>query len=149
MNDCAGEEDVPAGKPGDRLVGVVDGAIDAVAETEFPREMHREPAGLAAEPGSADLVDEPAVVRGGELSGHGLFHVEALPEDEWLSLRHAYFIRSRTCGVMSSSALSVLTRGSANRSESSSSSSCEIGAGVISPARAATSGAVNRGAWAA
>ena len=39
VDDLAGQEDAPVGEPPARLVGVVDRAIDAVAEPEFPREM--------------------------------------------------------------------------------------------------------------
>ena len=40
VDDLAGQEDLPVGKPLARLVGVVDGAIDAVAEAELAREVH-------------------------------------------------------------------------------------------------------------
>ena len=40
VDDLAGEEDVAAGEPRDRLVGVVDGAVDAVAEAELAGEVH-------------------------------------------------------------------------------------------------------------
>ena len=38
VDDFAGQEDVPLGKPPARLVGVVDGAVDAVAEAELAGE---------------------------------------------------------------------------------------------------------------
>ena len=93
MDDLAGEEDVAPGEARHRLVGVVDGAIDAVAEAELAGEMDGEPALLVAVVAGADLVDERAVVRGGELARDGLFHVEALAEDE--GLRGHYFARDR------------------------------------------------------
>ena len=138
VDDFAGEEDVAAGEPRDRLVGVVDRAIDAVAEAELAREVEREAALVVAEAAGADLVDERAVVRRGELARDGLFHVEALAEDQ--RLRRAHFTTSRACGVISSSALSVLTRGWANASERSSSSFCEVATGVSSLAQVAACG---------
>ena len=87
VDDLAGEKDVAAGEARDRLVGVVDGAIDAVAEAELAGEVEREPPLVVAEVAGADLVDEGAVVRGGELARDGLFHVEALAEDERLGAR--------------------------------------------------------------
>ena len=44
VDDLAGQEDVAAGKPAPRLIGVVDRPIDAVAEAELAGEMEREPA---------------------------------------------------------------------------------------------------------
>ena len=46
VDDFAGQVDRPVGKPLARLVGVVDGAIDAVAESELAREMERQTAGV-------------------------------------------------------------------------------------------------------
>jgi hypothetical protein len=63
VDDLAGEEDVAAGEARDRLVGVVDGPIDAVAEPELAGEVEREPPLVVAVIGAADLVDEAAVVR--------------------------------------------------------------------------------------
>ena len=45
VDDLAGQEDVAAGEPPARLIGVVDRAIDAVAEAELAREMDGQPAG--------------------------------------------------------------------------------------------------------
>ena len=45
VDDLAGQEDVPAGKPPPRLIGVIDRAIDAVTEAEFAGEMDGQPAG--------------------------------------------------------------------------------------------------------
>ena len=44
VDDFAGQEHLPVGKPLARLIGVVDGAIDAVAEAELAREVHGQPA---------------------------------------------------------------------------------------------------------
>ena len=49
VDDFAGEEDAAIGKTLARLVGVVDRAIDAVAEPEFAREVHGEPPGAMRE----------------------------------------------------------------------------------------------------
>ena len=43
VDDLAGQEDAPVGKLLARLVGVVDRAVDAVAEPELAREMDGEP----------------------------------------------------------------------------------------------------------
>ena len=91
VDDLAGQEDVAAGEPRDGLVGVVDGAVDAVAEAELARQVDGEAALLVAVVAGAHLVDERAVVRGGQLTRDGLFHVEALAEDQ--GLRGHYFER--------------------------------------------------------
>ena len=74
------------------------------------------------------------MVRRGKLARNGLFHVEAFTEDQRLGLRQTGYLPASTmslmCGVMSSSALSVLTRGRAKTSESSSSSFREFETGV-------------------
>ncbi len=44
MDDFAGQEDGAVREAAPRLVGVVDGPIDAVAEAELAREMNGEPA---------------------------------------------------------------------------------------------------------
>ena len=44
VDDLAGEEDLPVGELEPRLVGVVDGAVDAVAEPELAGQVHGEPA---------------------------------------------------------------------------------------------------------
>ena len=44
VDDFAGQEDGAVREAAPRLVGVVDGAIDAVAEAELAREMDGEPA---------------------------------------------------------------------------------------------------------
>ena len=49
MDDFAGQEHAAIGKPLSRLIGVVDGAIDAVTEAELAREVDRESAGLGTE----------------------------------------------------------------------------------------------------
>src|SRR5262249_35622458 len=145
VDDLASEEDVPAGKARDRLVGVVDRAIDAVTEAELAREMDRQPPFLVAEAGRADLVDEPAVVRGGELARNRLFHVEALAEDQGLRGAHLYCLlrlfrtMSRACGVMSSSALSAATCDRVNASDSSSSLSSGVDSGTIARAMSCVS----------
>ncbi len=49
VDDFAGQEHAAIGEPLARLVGVVHGAIDAVAEAEFLGQMDRQPAGLPDE----------------------------------------------------------------------------------------------------
>ena len=46
VDDFAGQKNAPIGKALARLIGVVDRAVDAVAEPELAREMDREPPGL-------------------------------------------------------------------------------------------------------
>ena len=82
VDDLAGQEDVPSREPPPRLVGVIDRPVDAVTEPEFPGEVQREPAGRKVIAAGADLVDDRAVVGRRELACDGLFHVEALTEDE-------------------------------------------------------------------
>ncbi len=84
VDDLAGEKDVAPGEPRDRLVGIVDGAVDAVAETELAGQVNGEATLLVAVVARAHFVDQSAVVRGGQLTRDGLFHVEALAEDEGL-----------------------------------------------------------------
>ena len=49
VNDLAGQIHALIGESLARLIRVVDGAIDAVAEAELPRQMHGEAAGLERE----------------------------------------------------------------------------------------------------
>ena len=88
VNDFSGQEDVAAGKSAPCLIRVVHGAIHAVAEAEFAREMNGEPPVVVAESAGADVVHERAVVRGGKLPGDGLLHVEAFAEDQGLRWVH-------------------------------------------------------------
>ena len=44
VDDFAGQVHLPIGKPLARLIGVVDGAVDAVAEAELAREVDGETA---------------------------------------------------------------------------------------------------------
>ena len=65
-----------------RLVRVVDGAVDAVAESEFAREVHRQPSRAIGEVVGLDLLDDRAVIVVGEHAGDGMLQVEALAEDQ-------------------------------------------------------------------
>ena len=62
VDDLAGQEHAAIGKLAARLVGVVDGAIDAVAKAEFLGELEVEPAraGLVAE--GLEAFDDGALV---------------------------------------------------------------------------------------
>ena len=62
MDDLARQEDAAIGKLAPRLIGVVDGAIDAVAKAEFPGELEVEPAraGLVAK--GLETLDDGALV---------------------------------------------------------------------------------------
>ena len=71
------------GKPLARLVGVVDGAIDAVAEAEFAREVDGQPARRDSVKSSALIRSTSvAVIVLGQHAGDGMLQVEAFAEDE-------------------------------------------------------------------
>ena len=86
VDDLAGQIDVLIGESPAGLIGVVDRAIDAVAEPELAGEVHGQASGAVLEVVGADLLDDAAVVGGGQFSGHRLLHVEALAEDEGLGV---------------------------------------------------------------
>ena len=60
-----------------RLIGVVDGAIDAVAEAELAREMHHEPSGRELIVGFLDRADQSAAVTAGEDVRDFVLEIEA------------------------------------------------------------------------
>src|SRR5581483_2758133 len=66
----------------ERLIGVVDGAVHAVAEAELASQMYRESAGSVDESRRFDLFDQLAVIALAQLGRHRLLQVEALSEDE-------------------------------------------------------------------
>ncbi len=82
VNNLVGEIHALVRKPLAGLVRVVDGAVDAVAEPEFPGEVDCQSAALSGEITRPHLVDDAAVVRRGELCLDGPFQVETLAEDE-------------------------------------------------------------------
>jgi hypothetical protein len=82
VDDLAGQEYVLIGEPLAGLIGVVDGAIDAVAEAELPGQMDGEASRLVAIVLFLDLVDERAVIALGEHAGDLVFQVEAFPENQ-------------------------------------------------------------------
>ncbi len=82
VDDLAGQVHAAIGKALARLIRVVDGAVDAVAEAELTRQMHRQAAGAVREVGALDLVDERAVVIVRQHAGDGMLQVEAFAEDE-------------------------------------------------------------------
>jgi hypothetical protein len=89
VDDFAGQEDLAIGEAPPRLVGVIDGAVDAIAEAELVRQMHREAAGCVAIAVGLDRLDEAAVVVGRERAGDGVLEVEALAvNDCGLARRH-------------------------------------------------------------
>ena len=81
VDDFAGQEDPTVGEASSRLVGVVDGAVDAVTEPEFAREMHRQAPRLIGEVVRLHLVDERAVIVVGQHAGDGVLQVEAFAEN--------------------------------------------------------------------
>jgi hypothetical protein len=82
VDDLAGQEHALGRKFLSRLIRVVNGAIDAVAEPEFLREVEREPSGRLDEARRPEVVDDTAVVGGGQVGRDRLFQVEALTEDD-------------------------------------------------------------------
>ena len=82
VDDFAGEEDVAIGEALARLVGVVDRAVDAVAEPELAREVHGQPAGAVREVVGLDPLDDRAVIVVGQHAGDGMLQVEAFAEDQ-------------------------------------------------------------------
>ena len=82
VDDFAGQVDRPVGKPLARLIGIVDGAIDAVAESELAREMEGQTAGAIGVVVGLDALDEVAVIALGQDAGDGSLEVEAFAEDE-------------------------------------------------------------------
>ena len=103
MDDLARQVDAAIREALARLVGVVDGAIDAVAEPELAREMNEEPAAGVLEVVGAHSVDERAVVSRGEFARDRFLHVEALAEYQGLGGAHQLLpgsvIRARGKGV--------------------------------------------------
>jgi hypothetical protein len=89
VDDLAGQEHLAVGEPPARLVGVVDGAIDAVAEAELVGEMDGEPARGVAVAVALDGLDQAAVVVGRQRAGDGLLEIETLAvNDCGLARRH-------------------------------------------------------------
>ena len=82
VNDFAGQEHCALGEALAGLIGVVDGAIDAVAEAELARQVQRQPAGAEHEIMAFDLFDERAVIIVGEHAGHGMLQIEALAKNQ-------------------------------------------------------------------
>ena len=88
VDDLAGQVDAPVGKLAPRLVGVVHGAIHAVAEAELAREVHREPPAASVVVGAAG---PPAGRRSRTPVGLDLrLETESLPEvgETLFGLRH-------------------------------------------------------------
>ena len=82
VDDLAGQEDRAIGKALPRLIRVVDGAVHAVAEAEFPREVDGETAGRETVVRRLDRRDELAVITLGEHVRDFVLEVEAFSEDE-------------------------------------------------------------------
>ncbi len=86
VDDFAGQEHLPVWKLPARLIRVVDGAVDAVAEAELASEVHDEPSRGVLIVRFLDGGDQPAAVAAGEDVRDFVLEVEALPEDQG---RHA------------------------------------------------------------
>jgi hypothetical protein len=91
VDDLARQVDLAARKAAPCLVGVVDGAVDAIAEAEFAREVDDEPRELVAEPGGLDGRDQVAPIVGRQLGCDLVAEVQALAEDE-RGGRHAFTV---------------------------------------------------------
>ena len=128
VDDFAGQEDVAIGEALARLIGIVDGAIDAVAEAEFTRENNREPSAGKAVVVRFDLLNEIAVVALRQDPGDGVLEVESLSKDD--RLRHSgqrpIASRSAAVGVNPSSARSDCARRSLTETSTSSISSSSV-----------------------
>ena len=80
VDDLADEEDAPVGELPARLVGVLDRALDAVAEAEFAGEPDRDAADRQRVVALAQQVDQRAVVVGGQRPLDLGLEPEALPK---------------------------------------------------------------------
>ena len=81
VDDLTGQEDPTVGESSARLIGVVDGAVDAVAETELGSKTDHQTAFLPSELRALDLVDELAVIILGECARYLVLEIEAFSED--------------------------------------------------------------------
>ena len=82
VNDLAGQVHRHGRKALARLIRVVDGAIDAVAEAELAGEMHGEATDAVGEVVGLDAIDDLAVIALGQHAGDGILEVEAFAEDQ-------------------------------------------------------------------
>ena len=82
VDDLAGQEDAAIRKPLARLIRIVDGAIDAIAESEFAREMNRQPARLVLKVVGLDALDQIAVIVLVELGRDRMLSDRGLCENE-------------------------------------------------------------------
>ena len=98
VDDLAGQVDAAIGEARARLVGVVHGAVHAVAEAELARQVDGEPAGLVAEAVVLDARDEVAVVALGEHAATSCLQIEALAEDQG-ALRILADVRDRAASA--------------------------------------------------
>jgi hypothetical protein len=82
VDDLAGEKHLAIREALARLIRVVDGAVDAIAEAELAREVNGETARRVLVVGFLDRRDEVAVITLGEDVRDLVFEVEAFPEDQ-------------------------------------------------------------------
>jgi hypothetical protein len=87
VDDLAGEKHPAIGKLLARLVRVIHGAIDAVAEAELAREMNGQAPGSIDEPGLTDVVDDAAVIGRRQFGLDGRLEVETLAKNNRRQLR--------------------------------------------------------------
>ena len=110
VDDLAGQIDRPFREPPARLIRVVHRPVDSVTEPELASEMHAQPVLVPLVVGGPDLLDERAVVVGGQRTGHLLLQREPLAEHRRRhtlgcsrTSRHRILMeRSRTRGVSAS-----------------------------------------------
>jgi hypothetical protein len=81
VDDFAGQEHLTVRKLSARLIRVVDGAVDAVAETKLASQVYEEPSRGVAIVRLLDGCDEPAAVAAGEDASDLVLEVEAFLED--------------------------------------------------------------------
>ena len=83
VDDLAGEIDLPVGKFLARLVGVLDRALDPVAEAKLAGQANRHAAGTEREVPLLEQIDQPPVVRGSQLALDVSLEAESLSEIRW------------------------------------------------------------------
>jgi hypothetical protein len=81
VDDLTREKYSSVRKPLPSLIGVVDGAVHAIAKPEFLGEVDHQSIPCPPKSGRLDLIDELAVVVLGERSGHDVLEVQTFAED--------------------------------------------------------------------
>src|SRR5690348_14472872 len=80
VDDLAGQEDLALRELAPGLIGVIDRALDAVAEAELAREPNGDVAGRERVVALLEEIDEPPVIGSRELALDLVLEAESLPE---------------------------------------------------------------------